>query len=630
MNRQNNILSIALATCLIALVGNVMAQQNRWQQRAEYTMDITMDVENHRFDGVQKIVYYNNSPDTLNRVFYHLYFNAFQPGSMMDVRSINISDPDGRIGDRISKLSDDEIGYQKIKSLKMDGDDVQYKTEGTILEVSLNKPIMPNSKVTFDMEFEAQVPIQIRRTGRNNKEDISYSMSQWYPKMSEFDFEGWHANPYISREFHGVWSDFDVKITIDSKYTIGATGYLQNPNEIGHGYEDEGVKIKKPGKTTTWNFKAPNVHDFVWVADPDYIHTKLQGPNGTMLHFFYDKKTANIEGWEQLPEYTANAMKYMNENFGIYPYKQFSVIQGGDGGMEYPMSTLILGGGTFNGLLSVTVHEMIHSWYQGVLATNESLYPWMDEGFNTFAEEKTMQHLLEPESDKNIFDRTYRVYFYQANSGQEEPLITHSDHYKNNRAYSINAYYKGAVFLNQLSYVIGEENLMSGMKNYYNTWKFKHPNSNDHKRILEKESGLELDWYYEHFINSVDKIDYSIDTTMTTNGVARIGLKRIGDMMMPVDLVVEYEDGTKEMHYIPLRIMRGEKPVENEEMIRITEKDWPWTHPTYEVQLNKPLSEVKSIEIDPSKRMADINRANNKVELNEDGELAPAQLEAKQ
>ena len=162
-------------------------------------MDIDFDVSNHQFTGTQKLNYYNNSPDTLGEVFYHLYFNAFQPNSMMDVRSRTILDPDPRVADRISKLSEEEIGYQRVIKLRMDGKPVDYEVVGTILEVDLPEPILPGSKVVFDMAFEAQVPLQIRRSGRDNKEGIDYSMTQWYPKMCEYDYQGWHANPYVGR-----------------------------------------------------------------------------------------------------------------------------------------------------------------------------------------------------------------------------------------------------------------------------------------------------------------------------------------------------------------------------------------------------------------------------------------------
>ena len=268
-----------------------------WQQQADYTMDIDMDVKTYQYKGKQNIKYTNNSPDILDKVFYHLYFNAFQPGSEMDVRAQNIKSPDRRFApnigtkenpiyeSRIAKLKPDEIGYIKIKSLKQNGKKLQYDIVGTIATVALNKPIQPGETVEFDMVFDAQVPIQIRRSGRNNQEGVALSMAQWYPKLAEYDDEGWHAYSYISREFHSVWGNYDVKITIDKDYTIGGTGYLQNADDIGHGYTTKEVNVR--GKKLTWHYFAPNVHDFTWAADPEYIHDTFQVPDGPMLHFFY-------------------------------------------------------------------------------------------------------------------------------------------------------------------------------------------------------------------------------------------------------------------------------------------------------------------------------------------------------
>ena len=200
------------------------SQPDRWQQRVKYTMDIDMNVQTNQFTGKQKLEYSNNSPDTLTRVFYHLYFNAFQPNSMMDARSRilgqtffgNQQDWDPRVKDRILNLKPDEIGYHKIISLKMNGRSQQFVMQETILEVKLDKPILPKSKVVFEMEFESQVPLQVRRSGRDNPATrVRYSMSQWYPKICEYDYEGWHPTPYVAREFYGVWGDFDVTITID-------------------------------------------------------------------------------------------------------------------------------------------------------------------------------------------------------------------------------------------------------------------------------------------------------------------------------------------------------------------------------------------------------------------------------
>ena len=585
----------------------------RWQQYAKYYMEIDMDVNTNRFTGVQKLEYTNNSPDELDKVFYHLYFNAFQPGSMMDVRSRTIDDPDRRVGDRISKLSDDEIGYQKILSLKQNGKDVTYKVEGTVLEVSLNEPIKPGQKVTFDMNFEGQVPVQIRRTGRDNAEGVRYTMTQWFPKLAEYDYQGWHADEYIGREFYGVWGDFEVKISIDKDYVVGGTGYLQNPLEIGHGYEDKGQTVKQKVKNgkLTWHFVAPNVHDFAWAADPDYIHDKLTMKNGMELHFFH-QKGQNEENWEKLMPLAEKAFEYANKHFGQYPYKQFSVIQGGDGGMEYPMSTMITG--MRGSLLGVTVHEAMHDWYHGVLGNNEALHPWMDEGFTSYATSRIISHIAgrdtAEETIENLGMPANGGYLRLATSGVEEPLSTHSDHYHLNGAYGAAAYSKGSVWMSQMGYVIGEKALNKGLLEYFETWKFKHPNPNDVLRVFERVSGLELDWYNEYFVYTTKTIDYGVKEVVGENNRTKVTLERVGLMPMPMDVVVTYKDGTKEVHYMALRMMRGEKPAETNDP-RVVHPDWPWTHPTYEFTINRPASEIASVEIDPSGRMADVNRENN-------------------
>ncbi|QCK15891.1 M1 family metallopeptidase [Mangrovivirga cuniculi] len=586
-----------------------MAQKpGYWQQEADYSMEIDMDVEKNQFTGNQTLEYTNNSPDTLTRVFYHLYFNAFQPGSQMDVRSLNIQDPDRRVQDRISKLSEKEIGYHKINELKQNGNKLKYQIEGTVLEVILDEPILPGQTSTFDMKFESQVPLQIRRSGRDSKEGIRYSMSQWYPKMAEYDQDGWHPDPYIGREFHGVWSDFDVKITIDKDYVLGGSGNVVNGNEVGFGYEDEGAKVSSKGKTKTWHFKAEKVHDFMWAADPDYVHKTLTTDFGLTLHFLYQDEIDSVKNnWEKLPEFTAKAFEVMNENFGVYPYDVFSVIQGGDGGMEYATSTLITGRRTFGSLIGVTVHELVHSWYQGVLATNESLYPWMDEGFTTFASDLVMSELFNKNGQP--LAGSYRGYLYLAKSEANEPMSTHGDHYETNTAYGINSYSKGAIFLNQLKYIVGEENFWNGMKRYFNTWKFKHPTPWDFIRIMEKESGFVLDWYLHDMLFTTKVIDYAVEGVNEKNGNAEVILTRKGTAIMPVEFTVTLKDGKEEQYYVPLAVMRGAKDFNNDDVTILP--DWGWTHPTYTVELDIAPQNILKIEIDRDNYMADINRNNN-------------------
>lgn len=627
---------IALFVCCSS---SIWAQQERWQQRAEYKMDIVVDAENHQFTGKQSLVYYNNSNEELNKVFYHLYFNAFQPNSMMDVRSRTIQDADSRVGGRILELKKDEIGYHKVTSLKQNGKDVQYEIVGTILEVTLNEPIKPGTKTTFDMEFNSQVPLQIRRSGWNSAEGIELSMTQWYPKMCEYDYQGWHSNPYVGREFHGVWGDFDVKITIDKDYTVGGTGMLQNPNEIGHGYEDVGQKVDHSDKENlTWHFKAENVHDFAWAADPDYIHDIQEVDEGLVLHFIYQDEEGYKDVWKKAQKKTVQAFKFIQSRYGKYPYGQYTIIQGGDGGMEYPMATLITGKRNFGSLVGVIIHEVMHTWYQMLMGSNESLYAWMDEGFTSYASNVVRAHVF---NSHGAFphDGSYRGYNYLAKSGSEEPMSTHADHFTTNFAYGQAAYSKGAVFLGQIHYIVGEGTFDKGMLRYYDEWHFKHPNPNDFIRVMEKESGLELDWYKEYWVNTTHHIDYQIADVVKGGKTSKdsvaikanagsykleggevskkgttVYLEKKGGMPMPLDVVVTYKDGklTKlKTYHIPLEIMRGHKSSEHLNGPQEVMPDWKWTHPVYQLNIEIPFKNIEKIEIDPSLRLADIDRDNN-------------------
>lgn len=601
-----------------------------WQQHVDYKMEVSMDVKNYQYKGKQELVYTNNSPDTLKKVYYHLFLNAFQPGSEMDARLHTIKDPDGRMvtkvkgadgkevkQSRIETLKPNEIGFLKITNLKQDGVTAQTRVSGTIMEVTLAKPILPNSKTTFTLDFDGQVPLQIRRTGRNNSEGVELSMSQWYPKLAEFDFEGWHADPYIGREFHGVWGNFDVKITIDKDYTIGGSGYLQDKNEIGHGYQDAGVTVTYPKKTKTltWHFIAPNVHDFTWAADKEYTHDIVKGPNDVDLHFFYKNNPKTTENWKQLEPLMVKVMEYYNNRVGAYPYKQYSFIQGGDGGMEYAMCTLILGNGTLQGILGTATHELGHSWFQHILASNESKHPWMDEGFTTYIEDSALNELKGDKKEVNPFKGNYAAYYQLVNSGKEQPQGTHGDRYDENRPYSISAYIKGSIFLSQLEYVIGKENVDATLKRYFNDFKFKHPTPNDIKRTAERVSGAELDWYLIDWTETTNTIDYGIKDVADNAGKTTVSLERIGRMPMPIDLTVQYTDGTSETFYIPLRMMNFIKPNPNPEVKRTVLEDWAWAQSNYSFTIDKNKSAIKKITIDPNGLMADVKAANNVYEV---------------
>ena len=622
---------LSLSIFVISLVV-AQAQNNPnpgyWQQHVDYKMDVKVDVKKFTYTGNQTLVYTNNSNDTLNKVFFHLYYNAFQPNSDMDALLSSIADPDSRMVDtktqrgrtikesRITKLKPDEIGFLKINNLKQNGTPLQSKVVGTILEVFLQHPILPHSSTEFTLDFEGQAPKMIRRSGRESKEGVALSMAQWFPKLAEYDFEGWHVEQYLGREFHSVWGDFDVKITIDKNYTLGGTGILVNNNEIGHGYQDnptEPVPATKD-KNLTWHFKAQNVLDFTWAADNNYIHDIYPGPNGVKLHFLYKNEPEILENWKKLQPITADLMTFFNDNVGLYPYPQYSVIQGGDGGMEYSMCTLITGGRNLSSLIGVTAHELAHSWFQHALATNETKHEWMDEGFTSFISDLAMLEVLQQDQqeDANPFGSTYKSYYNLVAKGMQEPLSTHSDHYLTNRAYSTSAYSRGSIFLTQLSYIIGWDNMMATLQKFYKDYKLTHPTPNDFKRTAEKVSGANLDWYMIDYTLTNNTVDYAIQfVEELQKGQSLVTLERIGRAGMPLDILVTYTDGTMETFYIPYSSMFWNKPNQYVELERTILEPWGWAQPQYKFIINKPKNSIKSIMIDPSQFMADVNQENN-------------------
>ena len=579
-----------------------------WQQAVDYTIEVALDHETAQYKGNQTVIYTNNSPETLHKVFFHQYFNAFKPGSEMAIRLKNAGDKNGRFKVDIDSLSPKQQGYLKVSGLTQDGVMVEVVNSETILEVTLAQALAPGESTTFKMSFEGQVPDVIRRAGKNSKEGIAFSMAQWYPKMAEYDYEGWNADPYTGREFHGVWGDFDVKITLDKAFTVAASGYLQNADEIGRGYSDRKKPKTKKGKIT-WHYVAPNVHDFTWAADPDYIHDTYPGPNDVTLHFFYKNNPDIIDNWKKLQPITAQLMEYFNENIGPYPYKQYSVVHGGDGGMEYAMLTLITGNRKFGSLVGVTAHELAHSWFQHILATNETKHEWMDEGFTSFISTLAENEVLE-ENKEFPLAGSYRGYYGLATSGVEMPQATNANRYEHNYAYERTAYSKGAVFLGQLGYIIGQDKLFKTLQTYYDEWKFKHPLPNDLRVIAERVSGIRLQWYLTDWTQTTNRIDYAIEAVNATEKGTEIHLERKELMPMPQEVLIQFKDGSMALHYIPISLMRGEK--ENTYDLPWTqEKDWTWANPKYSFTIDQPKENIEAIVLDPSSLMADIDKSNN-------------------
>lgn len=600
-------------------------QAANWQQSIKYDMDIHLDVNTNILTGKQSVAYTNHSPDTLNKLFIHLYFNAFKPGSMMDVSSRStenlivgksrsgkeVTDYDRRFKKRIVEMTPNEEGYCHVTKFSVAGKQQKISEHETILIVELDKPLLPKTTLNYQLEFKEQVPKLSRRSGRDSEEGIRYSMGQWYPKLAEYDQEGWHADDYISREFYGVWGDYKVNITLDKNYKLGATGVLQNASEIGWGYDKDGTALKPvKGNLRTWKFAANNVHDFVWGADPDYKHISRKIANGPLLHFIYKIDSTQEQKWQVIADTCAMMYPFMAKTFGPYTYPCYSVIQGGGGGTEYPMATLVR-----NNSFETIVHEWCHSWYQMMMGSNENAYAWLDEGFADYAEARVLAWLRK--KDFFIGAEEYPQYFMLAKSPFNEPMSTPANFFETNLAYNINSYYKGSVFLRQLGYIVGEPVMDKILLEYYHKWRYKHPTPADFTRVAEKVSGMELKWYKDLMLYTTKLTDYAIDSLWERNDSTLIRLRNLGNFPMPVDIAVEFKNGSKALHYIPTNLTFAAKTTDAPSAFPFTTHTaWGFVYPTYDLAIPGKLINIISIEIDPTNRLADFDRKNNKLTLN--------------
>lgn len=615
-------LKFSLFSILFSLI--LSAQQNPYyQQYAKYKMDIDVDAANFTYQGKQTLDYRNNSPDELKVAYFHLYWNAFKAGSMMDqrVQSQGVN-ADGRLAKRVgntmvSRLSEipkSEEGAQNIRWIKQNGKDLKFEIQGTVMKVFLAESIKPNSSTTFTMEWDANIPMQIRRAGRNNREGVDMTMTQWYPKIAEYDYDGWAAFDYVGREFHAPFSDYEVNIKIDKDYVIGAGGNLENPTEV-KGYDSNAAIKQDISNKVTWKWTAKNILDFAWAADRDYSVESFPILDGPKVYLVY-QKSEKTKYWSEMKPYITKYFQLMNATFGRYKWPSYSFIQGGDGGMEYGMCTMVLGEATsLEGLSGLMFHEGAHSWFQQMLATNESVRPWMDEGFTQYAEDFVSYRLFPPkEVQPNPFVGALKAYANFAKSGKEEPAVWLGDHHDNGTAYTYASYIKGETFLVELGYIVGEENLSKIMLKYYDEWAMKHPTERDFIHIAQLVSGMDLKWFQHYWINTTKTIDYGIKNVKYDSQSTTITLVNKGGIPMPIDFSILTKDKKVINYNIPLNLTRVWKTKDIYGNIQ-TLPYWSWTQQEYSFTIPYTKSQIAAMGIDFSQRLADVNPQDNYLEV---------------
>lgn len=609
-----------VAILFALIISQFHAQQGPYyQQGAKYRMDIDVNAEKFTYEGKQTLDYRNNSPDELKVVYFHLYWNAFRPGSMMDQRVAS----QGKNGDsrlqkdgvsRLASIPKDQEGAQNIHWIKQNGKTLKFEIQETVMKVYLAESLKPNSSTAFTMEWDAVIPQQIRRSGRNNREGVDMTMTQWYPKIAEYDYDGWATFDYVGREFHAPFSDFDVTIKINKDYVIGAGGTLENPAEV-KGY-DANARIKADKSKATWKWTAKNMLDFAWAADRDYIVKSFDVPQGPKVFLVYQNND-KTKVWEQAPPYLTKYYQLMNSRFGKYVYPSYAFIQGGDGGMEYGMCTMILGEAKdIEGLMGLMAHEGAHSWYQQMLATNEPMRPWMDEGFTSYAEGYVMNQLFPPAQPlPNPFVNSINAYRNFIKKGIEEPAVWLGDHHDNGTSYTYASYVKGELYLVELGYIIGEQNLTETLKQYYDQWAMKHPSDRDFLHIAQKVSGMDLKWFQHYWINTTKTIDYGIREVQYGDKSTTIILVNNGQVPMPVDFSLVTKDNKVINYQIPMSMTHTWKEKDAYGEFK-TMPYWPWTQKEYSLTVPYTKSQLSALGIDLSQRLADVNPEDNVVKVN--------------
>jgi len=507
-------LLIAHCTCLGAI-------SQYWQQEVDYTINVSLNDADNSLKGFLKLEYLNNSPDTLRFIWFHLWPNAYKNENTAFARQV-FKEPEGK--KKWKSLKD----KGSIDSLDFEVNGVKAKTEMDssnidIIKVLLPLPLQSHEKITITTPFVEKLPTYISRSGHI---DQSYMICQWYPKPAVYDARGWHPIPYLEMgEFYSEYGNFTVSITTPSAYVIGATGTMQNQNELNV-YRDLGgknfltTKNKKfipldnqPTKTLT--YKADNVHDFAWFADKDFIieYDTMRLASGRTIDVFTYHPSNGNSLWDKSVDYVKDAVRHYSAWIGEYPYPVVQAVEGPrnltSGGMEYPMITLITEPSRDEEVLDGTIaHEVGHNWFYAVLGSNERDHAWMDEGINTY-----FQFRYEHEKYKNnsLFGSAIpddmrsaptdqfeaAVYLALDKLPMESPIDLPAQKYRSDDEYEKSVYLKAALWMKSIELAVGRDKFDEAMKNYFSEWEFKHPYPEDLEKSLEETIGQNLDGYFE-------------------------------------------------------------------------------------------------------------------------------------
>ena len=605
-----------------------------WQQDVHYKINARIDDKTDIIDADMELTYWNNSPDELPFVYFHLFSNAqTQDSYLADLYRNN------KLYPKFGKYQQQGLGTN-VSKITVNGIELKMEQDNTILKVYLPTPLKSGEKISLQVSFKTYFDngsIRNRMKMFNAFGYKHYDVVHWYPRLSVYDKkQGWDTDQHMDHEFYGDYGTFDVSFTFPNNYILDATGTLLNKEEVLPAELREKLDIKnfkskpwneKPsviiepnGTTKTWLFHAENVHDFALTADPTYRIGEAEWNGIKCIALVQEPHAAH---WQNAADYTAKIIKTNSESFGMYGYNKMVVADAQDG-MEYPMVTLC--GGYDPDYRDLFVHEISHNWFFGMVGSNETYRAALDEGFTQFVtawtyqkidgkqriryknKSKYVERFTEP--DYIINSEVYSGYMREAARGVETNINVHSDMYngaiRHGGGYS-QVYMKTATMLYNLQYVLGDSLFLAAMQNYFNQYKFAHPYIEDFRTSFIQFTHVDLNWFFDEWIESTKTIDYAVKSVKKgkQKGEYKITFKRKG-MQMPIDFTVIGKNDSLYHYHIP-----------NTWFVKQTKATvlprwigWDKVKPKYTATVNIP-SGVADVIIDSSTRLADVNMLDN-------------------
>lgn len=592
---------------------------NYWQNAADYKINVSLDDKEHTITGSISIHYTNNSPEALDFVWLQLEQNRFTEESRGTLTT-------PIQGNRYNGDVDGGYDLSNVKATVGKRGDAsnKYLVNDTRMQVFFAEPIPANGgEATVSMDFSYKIPVKgMDRMGRLDVEDGTiYALAQWYPRLSVFDdVKGWNVEPYLGAgEFYLEYGDIEYAVTAPADHIVVGSGKLLNPSEVmskemlkrmdqamksdtsvyilrPEEVTDASTRLKQEG-TLTWKFKIENTRDAAFASSKAFIWdaAKIDLPSGKTIvaQSVYPKESDGQEAWTRSTEYSKASIEHYSSMWFEFPYESATNVAADIGGMEYPGLNFCSFESKGEGLWGVTDHEFGHNWFPMIVGSNERLYPWMDEGFNTFINHYSSLAFNDGEYGSDLNQtRKYVTWF---NRETREGIDTYPDVVNTNNL-GMTAYMKPGIGLIMLrEYILGHERFDNAFKSYIKTWAFKHPQPTDFFNHIENVAGENLNWFWKSWFYGNANVDLALDGVYPYAGNYVIALSNRGGVPLPVLIEVKFKDGSSERITLPVEIwQRGDK----------------WNH------LYKSEKEVESMEIDPDKVLPDVNISNDKWPAN--------------